>query len=139
MYDIWIAQFGIHGDPATHAAWRSQPIKDDPVRHSNTRGTLSFAMSGPDTRTTQLFLNFGDCSKVLDGDFAPFGEVVDGMAHVDAIYKVGEGAPSGGGPAQGEIVAKGNAYLDAAFPKLTRVVSARVVSAPGGGGGDGEL
>ena len=132
MYDIWIAQIGISGDPATHAKWRSKPIKDDPVKHSNTRGTISFAMSGPNTRTSQLFLNFGDCSKVLDGDFAPFGEVVDGMEHVDSIYKVGEGAPSGSGPAQGEIVAKGNAYLDAKFPKLTRVTKARIVGTPGG-------
>jgi len=133
MYDIWIAQFGISGDPATHAIWRSKSIKDDPVAHSNTRGTISFAMSGPNTRTSQLFLNFGDSSKVLDGDFAPFGEVVEGMPHVDTIYKVGEGAPSGSGPTQGEIVARGNAYLDSKFPKLTKVVTARVVAAPGGG------
>ena len=132
MYDIWIAQFGIHGDPATHEKWRNKPIKDDPVAHSNKAGTISFAMAGPNTRTSQLFLNFGDSSKVLDGDFAPFGEVVGGMDHVHTIFKVGEGAPSGKGPSQGEIVSKGNAYLDAKFPKLTRVVKARVVAGPGG-------
>ena len=116
-----------------HARWKDAKIKDDPIKASNTRGTLSFAMAGPDTRTTQLFLNFGDSSKVLDNDFAPFAEVVDGMAAVDAIYKIGEGAPSGKGPDQGQIVSKGNTFLDAKFPKLTRIVTARIVDGPGPG------
>merc|ERR1719453_424300 len=61
MYDIWIAQFGIHGDPKVHAKWKDNKIPDDPaVGHSNKRGTLAFAMAGPNTRTSQLFLNFGD-------------------------------------------------------------------------------
>ena len=139
LYDIWIAQFGMHGDPATHAKWKSKPIRDDPVTQNNRRGTLCFAMSGPNTRTTQLFLNFGDGGKVLDSDFAPFAEVVQGMEAVDAIYKVGEGKPSGPGPSQGDIQAQGNAYLDKAYPKLTRVVTARVVEAPSDGGGAKEL
>eukprot|EP01047_Picozoa_sp_COSAG01_P062879 COSAG01_NODE_8067_length_2933_cov_2.553634_3_plen_81_part_00 len=77
-------------------------------------------------------MNFGDSGKVLDGDFAPFGEVVRGMEFVDRIFKVGEGPPAGSGPAQQQIVARGNAYLDADFPRLTRVVSARMLPAAGG-------
>lgn len=127
MYDIWIAQVGISGDPQLQAKWSSSLIRDDPVKASNKRGTLAFAMSGPNTRTTQLFLNFGDSGKVLDRDFAPFAEVVSGMDAVDAIYKIGESPPSGEGPAQQKISALGNSYLDNEFPKLTRVVSARIV------------
>jgi peptidyl-prolyl cis-trans isomerase A (cyclophilin A) len=129
-YKIWIAQFGIHGDPATHRVWEKKAIKDDPSTHSNKRGTVSFAMSGPNSRTSQLFLNFGDSGPVLDKDFPVFGEVVRGMAAVDAIYKIGEGPPSGKGPSQRDITTKGNAYLDAKFPQLTRVLTARVVAAP---------
>jgi peptidyl-prolyl cis-trans isomerase A (cyclophilin A) len=130
MYDIWIAQFGINGDPGVQAKWDSKRIQDDPVKASNKRGTLAFAMSGRNTRTTQLFLNFGDGGPVLDADFAPFAEVVSGMDAVDAIFKVGEGAPSGQGPEQGRIVGQGNVYLDDAFPKLTKVVTAKVVDPP---------
>ena len=97
------------------------------MTQSNTRGTVAFATSGPDTRTTQLFLNFGDCSTVLDNDFAPFAEVVSGMDAVDGIYKVGEGPPAGEGPSQSNIVSRGNAYLDGSFPQLTRIKTARVV------------
>jgi len=132
-YKIWIAQFGISGAPSTHARWEKQRIQDDPVRAKNERGTLSFAMSGPHTRTTQLFLNFGDSSSVLDGDFAPFARVVHNIDAIDTIYKVGEGPPSGKGPSQGEITAKGNSYLDQSYPALTRVVQARLVDAPPSG------
>ena len=128
-YGIWIAQFGMHGNPRVNAQWERKTIPDDQVKASNTRGTLSFAMAGPGTRTTQLFLNFGDCAKVLDRDFAPFAEVVEGLEAIDAIYKIGEGGP-GKGPTQDQIKAKGNAYLDAQFPKLTRIVTARIVDAP---------
>ena len=128
MYDIWIAQFGISGDPKIQKTWEIKGgLRDDPVTHSNTRGTVAFAMSGPHTRTTQLFLNFGDSSKVLNNDFAPFAEVVRGMEVVDTIFKIGEGPPSGRGPAQGKINKLGNAYLDAEFPMLTKIVTARVV------------
>jgi peptidyl-prolyl cis-trans isomerase A (cyclophilin A) len=130
MYDIWIAQFGMHGSPEVHKQWKEQRIRDDPVTHANSRGTLSFAMSGPHTRTTQLFLNFGDSSAVLDKDFAPFAQVVAGMSNVDTIHKIGEGPPSGSGPSQSNIVEKGNAFLDATFPQLTQLVTARIVPAP---------
>ena len=84
-------------------------------------------MAGPNTRTTQLFLNFGNSGPVLDADFAVFAHVVQGMSSIDEIFKVGEGPPSGQGPAQDKITREGNAYLDREFPKLTRVVRAKVV------------
>ena len=128
LYDIWIAQFGIHGTPEVHATWEQKRIRDDPVKHSNTRGTVAFATSGPNTRTTQLFLNFGDCSKVLDRDFAPFAEVVSGMAAVDSIHKVGDSPP---GPNQQAITTLGNDFLDKNYPKLTRIKTARIVDKSG--------
>ena len=87
---------------------------------------------------SHLFLNFGDSSKVLDNDFVAFAEVVENESAMDTIFKVGEGEPSGSGPGQGKIVAKGNAYLDAEFPKLTKLVTAKIVDAPAGMG-KGEL
>jgi cyclophilin family peptidyl-prolyl cis-trans isomerase len=72
---------------------------------------------------------------VLDSSFAPFGQVIEGMDAVDSIFKIGEGPPSGKGPAQQQITQKGNAYLDQKFPELTRVVSATIVEGGGGGGG----
>jgi len=123
----FMAQFGIHGDPRVSAAWRSARITDDPVNQSNTRGRISFAMSGPNSRTTQLFINFVNNS-ALDGmGFSPFAEVTEGMDIVDTIFAgYGEGAPRGAGPEQGRIQAEGNAYLKAAFPKLDYIVSAEI-------------
>ena len=118
-----------------HAQWEKKRIRDDPVTQSNKRGTIAFAMSGPNTRTTQLFLNFGDGGPVLDSSFAPFGEVIEGMEVVDSIYKIGEGPPSGKGPAQHDITQKGNAYLDKKFPDLTKVVTVRIVEHAGTAGG----
>jgi peptidyl-prolyl cis-trans isomerase A (cyclophilin A) len=131
MYNIWIAQFGINGDPATHSTWEQKRINDDPaVGKSNVRGTLAFATSGPNTRTTQLFLNFGDGSEVLDRDFIPFAEVVRHPEALDLIFKIGEGAPSGKGPRQDQIVSRGNVYLDADFPELTRIKTIEIVDPP---------
>ena len=129
----FIAQFGIPGDPATAAVWRDARLPDDSVRHSNVRGTVSYAMTGPDTRTTQLFVNLTDNSR-LDGEgFAPVG-VVEGMDVVDRIYS-GYGESAGGGMRggrQGEIFAGGNAFLDRAYPKLDRLIRARVVTTESG-------
>jgi peptidyl-prolyl cis-trans isomerase A (cyclophilin A) len=124
----FMVQFGIHGDPGVNAAWREARIPDDPVTQSNRRGMVTYAMAGPDTRTTQLFINFGD-NKGLDSQgFAPFGAVVEGLAVVDSLYAgYGEGAPRGLGPDQGRTQAEGNAYLRSSFPKLDFVKSARVV------------
>jgi peptidyl-prolyl cis-trans isomerase A (cyclophilin A) len=129
VIDGFMAQFGMHGDPAVTAAWRSAPIQDDPVMASNLRGTVTFAMTGqPNSRTTQIFINFGD-NVQLDGmGFAPFGQVVDGMDVVDALYSgYGEGAPNGAGPSQGQIQAEGNRYLEAEFPQLDHVIRATIV------------
>ncbi|MDP2481144.1 MAG: peptidylprolyl isomerase [Candidatus Palauibacterales bacterium] len=130
----FVAQFGISGDPAVSARWRGRPIRDDPVRKSNTRGTLAFAAAGPDTRTTQVFVNLTDNSRLDGMGFAPFGEVVDGMAAVDSLYAgYGEGAPRGQGPDQGLIQREGNRYLEDSFPKLDAIDSARVVDSAGDG------
>ena len=125
----FMAQFGIHGDSAVAAVWREQRIDDDPVMGSNTRGFVSYAMAGANTRTTQIFINFGDNSRLDEMGFSPFGEVVEGMDVVDQLYAgYGEGAPSGNGPAQGAIQMRGNDYLTAEFPNLDFVRSATIVS-----------
>jgi peptidyl-prolyl cis-trans isomerase A (cyclophilin A) len=123
----FMAQFGIHGDPAVATRWRAARIPDDPVRQSNARGMVSFATAGPNTRTTQLFINYGD-NRQLDGmGFAPFGRVVEGMEVVDKLYNgYGEGAPRGRGPDQGRIQAEGNAYLEKDFPRLDYIKTVTV-------------
>jgi len=124
----FMAQFGIHGDPDVSGAWENQIIKDDEVNASNTRGRISFATAGPDTRTTQLFINFGDNSFLDDQGFSPIGEVVEGMENIDALYKeYGEGAPHGKGPSQGYIHRAGNAYLKENFPELDYILSAEII------------
>jgi peptidyl-prolyl cis-trans isomerase A (cyclophilin A) len=125
----FMVQFGINGDPNIAAAWRDANIKDDPVKQSNQRGTITFATAGPDTRTTQVFINFGDNS-ALDGQgFAAFGKVASGMDVVDSLYNgYGEGAPNGNGPDQGRLQQQGNAYLQKAFPKLDFIKKATIES-----------
>jgi cyclophilin family peptidyl-prolyl cis-trans isomerase len=95
---------------------------------SNGRGTITFATAGPNTRTTQVFINFGD-NAGLDGQgFSPFGKVVSGMDVVDSLYGgYGEGAPRGAGPDQGQVQAQGNAYLQQDYPKLDYVKTATIV------------
>ncbi len=128
VLDGFMAQFGINGDPEVSAVWREQQIKDDPNKQSNTRGRVSFAMAGPDTRTTQLFINFGDNSGLDSRGFSPFGEVIEGMDVVDKLYSgYGEGDPRGNGPAQGRIQHEGNPYLNAEFPKLDYIKHAQIV------------
>ena len=125
----FMAQFGISSDPHLTAAWRDQQISDDPVRASNTRGMVSFATAGPNTRTTQLFINYADNRRLDASGFAPFGQVVEGMDVVDRLYAgYGEGAPRGRGPSQGQIEAEGEAYLARDFPKLDRVEHATLVA-----------
>jgi peptidyl-prolyl cis-trans isomerase A (cyclophilin A) len=124
----FMCQFGIHGDPAVSAKWRDANIPDDAVKGSNTRGTITFATAGPNTRTTQLFINFGD-NVGLDGQgFSPFGKVIEGMDVVDKINsEYGEGAPNGSGPNQQRIQMEGNAYLKSDFPNLDYIKSATIV------------
>jgi peptidyl-prolyl cis-trans isomerase A (cyclophilin A) len=128
VLDGFMAQFGIHGEPATMAKWRVARIPDDPVRQSNTRGMISFATSGPNTRTTQVFINFGNNSSLDRMGFAPFGQVVSGMNVVDALYAgYGEGAPQGRGPDQGRMQMEGNSYLAGNFTRLDYIKKATIV------------
>ncbi|MGA2262025.1 MAG: peptidylprolyl isomerase [Acidobacteriota bacterium] len=124
----FMAQFGINGDPKLNAVWSQARIKHDPVKQSNKRGYVTYAMGGPDTRTTQIFINYADRNTRLDsGGFAPFGQVVEGMEVVDSLYaEYGEGPPDGTGPNQGLIQTQGNAYLNKNFPKLDYVKSATI-------------
>jgi len=124
----FMCQFGIHGDPAVAAKWRAASIQDDPVKGSNARGAITFATAGPNTRTTQLFINFGN-NTGLDGQgFSPFGKVTEGMDVVDKINsEYGEGAPNGRGPDQGRVQREGNAYLKKDFPNLDYIKSATIL------------
>lgn len=123
----FMAQFGISGDPSIQAVWRSAQFRDDPVTQSNLRGYITFATAGPNTRTTQLFINLVDNANLDRSGFAPFGRVVEGMDVVDQIYDgYGEGAPRGNGPEQGRLQLEGNAYLEQEFPKLDYIRMATV-------------
>ena len=124
----FMVQFGIHGTPSVATAWRSARLPVDKVVQSNRRGFVTYAMSGsPDTRTTQVFINFGDNANLDKLGFAPFGQVTSGMDVVDKIYTgYGEGAPRGSGPDQGRLQAEGNAYLLKSFPKLDYVKAATI-------------
>ena len=125
----FMCQFGIHGDPNVSAKWRDANITDDSVKGSNTRGTITFATAGPNTRTTQLFINFGDNSSLDGQGFSPFGKVIDGMDVVDKINgEYGDGAPYGRGPDQGRIQGEGNAYLKKDFPDLDYIKSATILT-----------
>ncbi|MBI5244254.1 MAG: peptidylprolyl isomerase [Elusimicrobia bacterium] len=116
----FMVQFGINGDPAVNAKWKEALIPDDPAGvQSNKPGFITFATSGQNSRTTQLFINFGDNSRLDSMGFSPFGKVVEGMGVVNSLYSgYGEGAPRGAGPDQGRIQSEGNAYLKKDFPKL---------------------
>jgi peptidyl-prolyl cis-trans isomerase A (cyclophilin A) len=123
----FMVQFGINGDPKVSAPWRGARIQDDKVTQSNKRGHITFATSGPNSRTTQVFVNFKDNNFLDSQGFAPFGQVVTGMNVVDALYSgYGEGAPSGKGPDQGRIQMEGNDYLTKSFPQLDYVKKASI-------------
>jgi peptidyl-prolyl cis-trans isomerase A (cyclophilin A) len=125
------AQFGIAGNPEVAQKWRHSTIADDVLRQSNTRGFVAFANTGPNTRSTEVFINLGDNSARNDKEpgFAPFGIVVEGMDVVERLYS-GYGESSGGGMRAGKqerMFEEGNGWLDREFPKLDRLVRARVV------------
>jgi peptidyl-prolyl cis-trans isomerase A (cyclophilin A) len=124
----FMVQFGISGDPAVSARWSDATLEDDPVKVSNTRGRITFATAGPNSRTTQVFINYGNNPPLDRMGFAPFGEVVSGMDVVDALHaEYGEGAPEGDGPDQQRIEAEGTAYLAQGWPRLDYVRTARIV------------
>ncbi|MDE2794603.1 MAG: peptidylprolyl isomerase [Gemmatimonadota bacterium] len=123
----FMAQFGIHGDTEVSAAWREQRIDDDPVVQSNTRGFVSYAKGDANTRTTQIFINFGDNSRLDPMGFSPFGQVVEGMEVVDRIYSgYGNTQPNGTGPNPPLIHTRGNEYLDEEYPNLDFVTRATI-------------
>jgi peptidyl-prolyl cis-trans isomerase A (cyclophilin A) len=127
VLDGFMAQFGINGDPKISAAWREARIPDDPVKQSNRRGFITYAMAGPGTRTSQVFINYGDNSALDRQNFSPFGRVTSGMEVVDKLHSgYGEGAPRGQGPDQGRVQMEGNAYLTKSFPQLDFVKKATI-------------
>lgn len=124
----FMVQFGIHGNPSVMSAWRAAQLKDDPVKQSNKAGYITFATAGPNTRTTQVFINFGDNAGLDKQGFAPFGQVTKGMDVVNKIYSgYGEGAPRGKGPDQGRIQSEGNTYLTKDFPRMDYIKTATIV------------
>jgi peptidyl-prolyl cis-trans isomerase A (cyclophilin A) len=125
----FMAQVGMHGDPRVSAAWLNANIQDDPVKKSNTRAMVTFAMGGqPNTRSAQIFINYGDNSYLDKSGFAPFGQVVEGFESAEALYSgYGEGAPQGRGPSQTRIYRSGNDYLKGEFPKLDYIVKTTIV------------
>ncbi len=122
----FVAQVGLVGDPAVNAVWMDATIPDDPPVQSNLEGTVVFATSGPDTRTTQIFINLKDNVRLDDMGFAPFGRLRDVKVAQKLWVGYGEGAPQGKGPDQVKLRTEGEAYL-AEFPKLDRIVKATVV------------
>ena len=117
----FVVQFGIHGLPVVSGEWRDARIADDPVLQSNVRGTLTFATGGPNTRTTQLFINLADNSRLNDMGFSPIGKIVSGMEVVDPLnFEYAER------PNQPTIQAQGNSYLKSTFPNLDYILDATV-------------
>jgi peptidyl-prolyl cis-trans isomerase A (cyclophilin A) len=123
----FMVQFGINGDPKLSTQWRNANISDDPVKQTNQRGMITFATAGPNTRTTQVFINFANNGTLDRQGFAPFGQIVSGMNVVDALYSgYGEGAPRGNGPDQGRLQSEGNAYLMKEFPNMDYIKKATI-------------
>ena len=123
----FMVQLGINGNPTVMAGWRDKPVKDDPVKQSNKRGFITFAMAGPNTRTSQVFINFVDNTNLDGMGFAPFGRVVSGMEVVDKLNaEYGEGAPRGRGPDQSRMQREGNAYLAKEFSRLDYIKKATI-------------
>jgi cyclophilin family peptidyl-prolyl cis-trans isomerase len=125
----FVAQFGIPGNPKVAQVWRTKTIADDPVVQNNRRGFISYAMTGPNTRSTQLYINLVDNSRLDTQGFAPIGQVVEGMEVVDKLYS-GYGETSGGGMRggkQAKLFEEGNAWLDREFPKLDKLIKATLI------------
>jgi len=118
----FVVQFGLSANPAVNRAWSNANLKDDPVSQSNKRGSIVFATAGPNTRTTQLFINYADNGRLDQMGFAPFGTVVEGMDVVDKIFP-----GYGESPRQDLITGEGDAYLAKNFPKIDKIKLARVL------------
>jgi peptidyl-prolyl cis-trans isomerase A (cyclophilin A) len=120
----FIIQFGLSANPAVNKVWQSANIKDDPGKQSNKPGYVTFATAGPNTRTTQLFINFGSNAFLDSQGFSPFGQVTSGMDVVQKLY-----AGYGEKPDQGAITSQGKAYLDKNFPNIDYIKSATIAPA----------
>ena len=117
----FVVQWGIAKDPKLSAQWRTKTIPDDPVKESNRSGTITFAKRGPDSRTSQVFINLADNLALDAQGFSPFGRVSEGMNVVDSLYSGYHEAPQ-----QNSIQMEGNAYLQSQFPQLDYIRTARV-------------
>ena len=124
---FFVVQFGINGDPQLNRLWANANLPDDPVKQSNVKGTLTYAHLGPNSRSTQLFINLKD-NKALDKQgFAPIGKVISGMDTVERFYSsYGEMAPRGQGPDPSQIEVQGNAYLENNFARLDYIKKAAI-------------
>ncbi len=124
----FVVQFGIAAKPETQRLWESASLPDDPVKQHNTRGTVTYATRGPNTRSTQIFINLRDNRQSLDGaGFAPFGKVTAGMDAVDSFYNsYGDMPPMGQGPDPSQIQLRGNEYLESRFPRLDYIRKATI-------------
>lgn len=126
----WV-QFGIAGNPQVALAWRHKTIPDDTLKVHNKPGYIAFSNTGPDTRSTQVYINLGDNSALNDSQpaFAPFGKVIEGWDVVQKLYSVyGEHSGSGMRAAhQDKIFEGGNAYMDKEFPKLDHLIRATII------------
>jgi peptidyl-prolyl cis-trans isomerase A (cyclophilin A) len=125
----FVVQFGLSAKPAVSKAWQNANLRDDPVKQSNKKGTLTFATAGPNTRTTQIFINLADNASLDAQGFAAFGQVIEGMDAVEKLYG-GYGDPPRG-PDQQRITNEGKAYLDKNFPQLDRITAAKILPAAG--------
>ncbi len=119
----FVVQWGIHGDPAIASKWLKAKIPDDPVKQSNKRGCITYAMGGPNTRSVQLFINLGDNGRLDSTGFAPFGEVIEGM---DVVDKLNGEYGNGLSELQGRIAAEGNAFLEKTYPHLDAILKGRI-------------
>lgn len=122
MVKGFVVQFGIHGSPLVSSVWREANLQDDPVRETNAKGTLTFATAGPNTRTTQFFINLEDNPRLDQMGFAPIGKIIAGQEVIDALnFEYGER------PNQGKIQFEGNKYLKSQFPNMDYIVSMTIV------------
>jgi peptidyl-prolyl cis-trans isomerase A (cyclophilin A) len=123
----FVVQFGISGDPQLNRLWASANLPDDPVKQSNVKGTLTYAQLGPNSRTTQLFINLKDNKSLDRQGFAPIGKVISAMDTVERLYSsYGEMAPRGQGPDPSQIEVQGNTYLADHFARLDYIHKATI-------------
>jgi len=121
----FMTQFGLPARPDVAKAWEHANLIDDRVTQSNKRGMVTFAKTGlPNSRSTQIFINYSDNARLDTDGFAPFGQVIEGMDVVDKFF-----SGYGESPDQGRITAQGKAYLDKSFPNLDRILTAVVMPA----------